>query len=154
MADFDLDEDLVKRLSALLHETDLSEIEYETGGHRIRVARQIQQTATVAAAPAAPAGAPERATSAPQPHPEASSEPVPPGSIVSPMVGTVYIAPEPGAAPYIQPGDRVSEGDTLLIIEAMKVMNPLPAPRAGTVSRIMVTDGQPVEYGEPLLVIE
>jgi acetyl-CoA carboxylase biotin carboxyl carrier protein len=70
------------------------------------------------------------------------------------MVGTVYIAPEPGAAPYIQPGDRVSEGDTLLIIEAMKVMNPLPAPRAGTVSRIMVTDGQPVEYGEPLLVIE
>ena len=152
MAEFDLDEDLVKRLSSLLHETDLTEIEYESGGHRIRVARTIQHAATVQApAGAAPAGG---QTAPPEPHPEASSDRVPRGAVTAPMVGTVYAAPEPGAAPYVQVGSQVSEGDTLLIVEAMKVMNPLPAPRSGTVTRIMVSDGQPVEFGEPLLVIE
>ncbi len=152
MAEFDLDEDLVKRLSSLLHETDLTEIEYESGNQRIRVARTVQQTATVQAS-AAPA--PQPAQSAPpEPHPEASSDRVPAGAVTAPMVGTVYTAPEPGAAPYVQVGDTVSEGDTLLIVEAMKVMNPLPAPRGGTVTRIMITDGQPVEFGEPLMVIE
>jgi len=155
MAEFDLDEDLVKRLSTLLHETDLTEIEYESGGHRIRVVRTIQP-ATAVQAPAQPAAAAATGVESgpPEPHPEASSDRVPPGSVTAPMVGTVYVAPEPGAAPYIQVGSQVSEGDTLLIVEAMKVMNPLPAPRTGTVTRIMVRDGQPVEFGEPLLVIE
>lgn len=152
MAEFDLDEDLVKRLSSLLHETDLTEIEYESGSQRIRVARTVQQTATVQAS-AAPAAQPAQSTP-PEPHPEASSDRVPAGAVTAPMVGTVYTAPEPGAAPYVQVGDTVGEGDTLLIVEAMKVMNPLPAPRGGTVTRIMITDGQPVEFGEPLMVIE
>jgi acetyl-CoA carboxylase biotin carboxyl carrier protein len=156
MTEFDLDEDLVKRLSSLLHETDLTEIEYESGGHRIRVARTIQQATTVQApAPAQTAATSGAGQSAPpQPHPEASSDRVPPGAVTAPMVGTVYVAPEPGAAPYVQVGSQVGEGETLLIVEAMKVMNPLPAPRGGTVTRIMVSDGQPVEFGEPLLVIE
>lgn len=151
MAEFDLDEDLVKRLSTLLHESDLTEIEYETDAARIRVARTVQQATTIQA-PAAPAAG--GASPPPQPHPEASSDRVPPGAVTAPMVGTVYAAPEPGANPYVQVGDTVSEGETILIIEAMKVMNPLPAPRAGTITRIMITDGQPVEFGEPLLVIE
>jgi acetyl-CoA carboxylase biotin carboxyl carrier protein len=155
MAEFDLDEDLVKRLSTLLHDTDLSEIEYEAGNQRIRVVRNVPQTTTVQvpSQPAA-AGAGAAPGGPPQPHPEASSDSVPPGAVTSPMVGTVYTAPEPGAAPYVQPGDTVNEGDTLLIVEAMKVMNPLPAPRGGTVTRILISDGQPVEFGEPLLVIE
>jgi len=150
MAEFDLDEDLVKRLSLLLRESDLSEIEYEAGGQRIRVARQVHQTATVQAPGSATGGGP----CAPAVPTEASSEPLPPGAVTSPMVGTVYLAPEPGSAPYVQPGEKVSEGQTVLIVEAMKVMNPLPAPRAGTVTRVLVSDGQPVEFGEPLLVIE
>ena len=154
MAEFDLDEDLVKRLSSLLHETDLTEIEYESGGQRIRVARTVTQTASVQA-PAQSAVGPQPAqTPPPEPHPETSSDRVPAGSVTAPMVGTVYVAPEPGAAPYVQVGDTVGEGDTLLIVEAMKVMNPLPAPRSGTVTRIMIADGQPVEFGEPLMVIE
>ena len=156
MAEFDLDEDLVKRLSSLLHETDLTEIEYESGGQRIRVARTVTQAATVhaPAAQAQPGAAQSGQAGPPEPHPEASSDRVPAGAVTAPMVGTVYVAPEPGAAPYVQVGDAVNEGDTLLIVEAMKVMNPLPAPRSGTVTRIMITDGQPVEFGEPLLVIE
>ena len=150
MADFDLDEDLVKRLSHLLHETDISEIEYETDSARIRVARQIQQTTTVQAPAQASAASGAPAAT----NPEASSEPLPPGAVTSPMVGTVYVAAEPGTPPFVKPGDAVSEGQTVLIIEAMKVMNPLPAPRAGTVTQIMISDGQPVEFGEPLLVIE
>ncbi|MBK1695890.1 acetyl-CoA carboxylase biotin carboxyl carrier protein [Rhodovibrio salinarum] len=154
--DFNFDEEVVRRLSHLLKETDLSEIEVETGGHRIRVARQINVQAS---APAAPAPAPQpqgggEAASAPKPGPEATAEQVPPGAVTSPMVGTVYTAPDPNSAAFVQVGDKVSEGQTLLIIEAMKVMNPLPAPRAGTVSQILISDGQPVEFGEPLLVVE
>jgi acetyl-CoA carboxylase biotin carboxyl carrier protein len=150
------DEELVRRLSHLLKETDLSEIEYETGGHRIRVARQINVQASAPAAPAqpAPAGGGGEQPSAPKPGPEATAEQVPPGAVTSPMVGTVYVGPDPTSAPYVQVGDKVSEGQTLLIIEAMKVMNPLPAPRAGTVTQILISDGQPVEFGEPLLVLE
>lgn len=151
MADFELDEDLVRRLSHLLQETDLSEIEYESAGHRIRVARQIHHTvAASASAPPTRDGGVGAAT----PPAEQSSEPVPPGAVTSPMVGTVYVAPEPGAAPFVQAGDKVEEGQTLLIVEAMKVMNPLPAPRAGTVTQVLVSDAQPVEFGEPLVVIE
>jgi acetyl-CoA carboxylase biotin carboxyl carrier protein len=152
MADFEFDEDLVRRLSLLLQETDLTEIEYENAGHRIRVARQTQHVvAAPAAAQAVPAG---QGTAAPAPQSDQSSELVPAGAVTSPMVGTVYVAPEPGAAPFVQVGDQVQEGQTLVIIEAMKVMNPLPAPRAGTVTRILVSDAQPVEFGEPLLVVE
>lgn len=146
---FELDEDLVRRLSELLAETDLSEIEYEAGGRRIRVARRAH-AAEAAPAPQPPTGGrgePARPV-------EHSAEAVPPGAVTAPMVGTVYVAPEPGAAPYVAVGDAVKEGQTLLVIEAMKVMNPLPAPRAGQVTRILVSDGQPVEFGEPLLVIE
>ena len=155
--DFGFDEELVRRLSHLLKETDLSEIEYETGGHRIRVARQISVQATAPAAPAVTAGPAQgggEASSAPKPGPEATAEQVPPGAVTSPMVGTVYVGPDPNSPPYVRVGDKVSEGDTLMIIEAMKVMNPLPAPRAGTVTQILISDGQPVEFGEPLLVLE
>jgi len=151
MANSELDEEFVRRLSHLLRETDLSEIEFESGDQRVRVARSVQAAPAPAQAAPAPA-APEGGGAAPQP--AESSEPVPEGAVTAPMVGTVYIAPEPGADPFVRAGDEVQEGQTLLIVEAMKVMNPLPAPRAGTVKRVMVQDGQPVEYGEPLLVIE
>jgi acetyl-CoA carboxylase biotin carboxyl carrier protein len=146
---FDVDEKLVRRLADLLHESDLSEIEYESEGRRIRVSRSVTVTASApapgaAATPAAPAPT----TAAP------SSEAPPAGAVTSPMVATVYVAAEPGAAPFVQVGDSVKEGDTLLILEAMKVMNPLTAPRAGKITQIFVSDAQPVEYGEPLLVIE
>lgn len=150
MAEFDLDEDLVKRLSQLLKDADLSEIEYEAGGQRIRVARQIHHTVSAPAPAPVPAAQP---VGSPAPSQE-SSEPVPAGAITSPMVGTVYLAAEPNAPAFVQVGDSVQEGQTLVIVEAMKVMNPLPAPRAGTVTRIFVSDGQPVEFGEPLLVVE
>jgi len=151
MANSELDEEFVRRLSHLLRETDLSEIEFESGDQRVRVARSVQAAPAPAQAAPAPA-APEGGGAAPQP--AESSEPVPEGAVTAPMVGTVYIAPEPGADPFVRAGDEVQEGQTLLIVEAMKVMNPLPAPRAGTVKRVIVQDGQPVEYGEPLLVIE
>lgn len=152
--DFSFDEELVRRLSHLLKETDLSEIEYETGGHRIRVARQINVQASAPAAPVQPAQAGGEAASAPRPSPEDTSEQVPPGAVTSPMVGTVYVAPDPSSPAFVKVGDQVSEGQTLMIIEAMKVMNPMPAPRAGTVTQVLISDGQPVEFGEPLLVLE
>ena len=148
MAKFEPDDDLIRRLAALLEETGLSEIEFEADGKRIRVGRG---GGPVAAGPvpttAAPAGAPVQGAS-----PDA--EAVPAGAVTSPMVGTVYLAAEPGAASLVKVGDTVTEGQTLLIIEAMKVMNPLASPRAGTVTQILVGDGQPVEFGEPLLILE
>jgi acetyl-CoA carboxylase biotin carboxyl carrier protein len=138
---------LVRKLADLLEETGLSEIEYEVNNHRIRVAKNTGVTTLAAAsAPAAPAATPVPAAGTP--------EAIPAGAVTAPMVGTVYVAGEPGTPPFVKVGDQVSEGQVLLIIEAMKVMNPLLAARAGTVKQIMVTDGQPVEYGEPLLVIE
>jgi acetyl-CoA carboxylase biotin carboxyl carrier protein len=145
MAKFQLDDDMIRRLAELLEETGLSEIEYEADGRRIRVGRHAAPAVSYAAAPPAVAGPPA-------PTPAAEAAPV--GAVNSPMVGTVYTAAEPGAPPFVKVGDSVAEGQTLLIIEAMKVMNPLASPRAGKVTRIMVTDGQPVEFGEPLLVIE
>ena len=147
MAKFEPDEALIRRLAALLEETGLSEIEYEADGRRIRVGRGAGTAFGAATAPS-PAPAPQAG-----PAPE-GEEALPPGAVTSPMVGTVYAAAEPGAAPLIKVGDSVKEGQTLLIIEAMKVMNPLAAPHAGTVARILVSDGQPVEFGELLLVIE
>ncbi len=151
MAKFEPDDDLIRRLAALLEETGLSEIEYEAEGRRIRVGRGA---GTASGPTSAPSSVP-----APQADPAASAPPegeeaLPPGAVTSPMVGTVYAAAEPGAAQMVKVGDSVKEGQTLLIIEAMKVMNPLASPRAGIVTRVLVSDGQPVEFGELLLVIE
>ena len=143
----------IRELAKILRETDLTEIELVESDSRIRVARQIsvQAVAQVAAAPVAPAAvaaAPLPAATAPEaegPHP---------GTVTSPMVGVAYLAPEPGATPFITVGARVTQGQTVLLIEAMKTFNQIRAPKAGTVTRILVESGSPVEYGEPLLVIE
>ncbi len=144
---------LIRELAELLNETGLTEIEIEKSGLKVRVARSIQTSAIAplaATAVAAPAGAKpaEAAVVAP------SDAAVHPGAVKSPMVGTAYRAPEPGAANFVDVGTVVSEGQTLLIIEAMKTMNHIPAPRAGTVTQVLVEDNQPVEYGEPLVIIE
>lgn len=145
--------DLIRDLATLLDQTNLSEIEIERAGLRIRVARNITMSAImpsahaaapVLAAPASVAGA----------APAAADLSKHPGAVPSPMVGTAYVAAEPGAKPFVEVGSKVKAGDTLLIIEAMKTMNQIPAPRAGTVTQIMIEDGQPVEYGEPLVIIE
>lgn len=147
-----VDTDLVKKLARMLDENDLSEIEVEDNGRRIVVKRKIGgTTAPPAAAPAAAASTP-----APTPPPPVTEQDPAdhPGAIKSPMVGTVFLSGEPGAAPFVTAGAKVSEGDTLLIIEAMKVMNPITAPRSGTVKEILVQDAQPVEYEQPLAIIE
>lgn len=146
--------EMIRELAELLNETGLSEIEIEKSGLRIRVARQLNLSAVaapaVAAAPAAPV-----ATAAPAAAAPAADDPSKhPGAVKSPMVGTAYRASEPGAPAFIEIGKRVAAGDTLLIIEAMKTMNQIPAPKAGTVSAILFENGQPVEFGEPLVIIE
>jgi acetyl-CoA carboxylase biotin carboxyl carrier protein len=144
-----IDKDLIRELAALLDETGLTEIEIERAGLRIRVGRAT--TTVHAAAPAAS----QPLASTPAPSPAAATDPGKhPGAVNSPMVGTTYRSPAPGAPPFIDIGSKVSAGDTLLIIEAMKTMNQIPAPRAGTVTQILVEDGQPVEFGEPLVIIE
>jgi acetyl-CoA carboxylase biotin carboxyl carrier protein len=152
-----VDPGLVRQLAELLNESDLSEIEVQDGERRIVVKRQL--TASFAAAPA-PAPAPAAAPSAPASTamPAGSADEIAaanhPGAVKSPMVGTVYLSGEPGSAPFVTPGDKVDVGDTLLIVEAMKVMNPITATRAGTVRQILVIDAQPVEYDQPLVIIE
>lgn len=150
MGKFQLDEDLIRGLADLLHETGLDEIEYEAEGRRVRVGRNTRAVAQ-APAVAAPAAVPTAGAAAPV---AAGEEAPPAGTVTSPMVGTVYLAGEPGASPFVKVGDTVREGQTLMIIEAMKVMNPLPSPREGKVTRIFVRDGQPVEFGEPLVIVE
>ncbi|MGE4063970.1 MAG: acetyl-CoA carboxylase biotin carboxyl carrier protein [Rhodospirillaceae bacterium] len=148
-----LDSALVKQLASILDETSLTEIEYETGGIRVRVARQHVGIAPPPAF-AAPAPAALPAPTAPA----AAAAPVDPashpGTVKSPMVGVCYLLPEPGAAPFVKVGDSISEGQTLCLIEAMKTFNPVKSQRAGKVTQIIVENGAPVEYGEPLLVIE
>jgi acetyl-CoA carboxylase biotin carboxyl carrier protein len=152
-----IDPRLVKKLADILTSTGLTEIEVEQGGLRIRVAREITVAAapvTYAAGPApqyAPAPAP---AAAPATAPAAPAAPARGDAVKSPMVGTVYLKPSPDAANFIKVGDKVTAGQTLLIVEAMKTMNPIPAPKAGTVIEIIVEDAQPVEFGEPLVVIE
>ena len=145
MARTQIDDELVRRLAALLEETNLTEIEYEVGGLRLRVARAGGPVAAHYAAPFPASGA---GASAP-----AAAAPDNSGSVNSPMVGVAYRGPEPGAKPYVAEGDQVAEGETLMLIEAMKTFNPIMAPRAGRVVRFLVGDGQPVEYGEPLLIL-
>ena len=147
---------LVRELAELIAETGLTEIEIEKEGVRVRVAKQVQ-VAAFASAPAAfaPAAAPAPVAAAPAPAAAAPGDPAKhPGAVKSPMVGTAYLAPEPGAAQFIDIGTRVTQGQTLLIIEAMKTMNHIPAPRAGTVTAILIGNGQPVEFGEPLVILE
>jgi acetyl-CoA carboxylase biotin carboxyl carrier protein len=144
------DSALIRELALLLDETNLTEIEIERAGLRVRVARNISITASVPASAQAVA-IPAAAFAAPAPATDVSAHP---GVVPSPMVGTVYWASEPGTKPFIEVGSRVSVGETLLIIEAMKTMNQIPSPRAGTVTQILVEDGQPVEFGEPLVIIE
>jgi acetyl-CoA carboxylase biotin carboxyl carrier protein len=143
------DAEMIRSLAAVIAETGLTEIEYADGDRRIRVARMpgpqnVVMHAQQAPAAAAPAGGPTTA----------ASDAPPANAVVSPMVGTVYLAAEPGAAPFAKPGDRVNEGQTLLIIEAMKVMNPIKSPRAGTIGQVLVKNAEPVEYGQPLIVVE
>jgi len=141
---------LIRELAELLAETGLSEIEIERDGLKLRVARTLTATAMVAATPMGSSGATATVAKAP-----ASDDPAKhPGCVKSPMVGTAYRAPEPGAKSFIEIGERVSQGQTLLIIEAMKHMNHIPAPRAGTVVQILFENGQPVEFDEPLVVVE
>jgi acetyl-CoA carboxylase biotin carboxyl carrier protein len=146
------DAEVIRALAVLLSETGLTEIEYAVGDHRIRVARGP-------AGGAAPSGNGHAAT--PTSEPDAAPAEIPatngaahPGTITSPVVGIAYLAPEPGAEPFVRTGASVSEGQTLLIIEAMKVMNQIRAPRAGRIGRIFAEDGEPVEYGAALMLIE
>jgi acetyl-CoA carboxylase biotin carboxyl carrier protein len=145
-----IDHELIRELARLLDETGLTEIEYERDGQRVKVVRQVQVVA------AAPRGI--NAAEAPITAVAAGDAPIDPakhpGVVASPMVGTAYMAPEPGARPFVEVGSRVRAGDTLLIIEAMKTMNQIPSPRAGTVTQILIEDGQPVEFGEPLMIVE
>ncbi len=145
-----VDTQLVRELAELLNDTGLSEIEVEDGDRKIKVARTINAVAApmAFAAPAAPAAAPAAAAVDSMPQSATAN------AVKSPMVGTAYLSPEPDAAPFVSVGDKVSVGDTLLIVEAMKVMNPITAPAAGTVKSIHVESGQPVEYDQPLIVIE
>lgn len=147
------DSALIRELALLLDETSLSEIEIERAGLRLRVARNISVATSVPVAMAA-AAAPAAAVTAPTAATAVTDFAKHPGVVPSPMVGTAYWAPEPGAKPFIEVGSRVTAGQTLLIIEAMKTMNQIPSPRAGTVTQILVEDGQPVEFGEPLVIIE
>ncbi len=145
---FEVDADLIRQLTALLEETGLSEIELGDGERRVRAVRgtvnshTVNHPGTTAPAPEAQAGTADSA-----------AEVSPPGAVSSPMVGTVFTAPEPGAPAFVKVGDSVEQGDTLFIIEAMKVMNPIRAPRGGTVSEVLVENGSPVEFGETLLIL-
>jgi acetyl-CoA carboxylase biotin carboxyl carrier protein len=150
-----VDADLVRQLAELLTENELTEIEVEDGDRRISVKRQVTVAAAAPVAVAQPAPAAAPAAAAPPPAPAADVPPsAHPGAVKSPMVGTVFLAGEPGARPFVSPGQSVREGETLVIVEAMKVMNPITAPRAGTVTQILVVDGQPVEYDQPLVILE
>lgn len=144
-----VDTKLVRELAELLNDTGLSEIEVEDGDRKIKVARTINAVAAAPVAVAAPAAA-----AAPAAPAEAAAPVVPANAVKSPMVGTAYLTPEPGAPAFVSVGDKVSAGDTLLIVEAMKVMNPITAPNGGTVKAIFVESGQPVEFDQPLMVIE
>jgi acetyl-CoA carboxylase biotin carboxyl carrier protein len=144
-----IDASVIRELAVLLNETGLSEVEIEQNGARVRVARQVAASFVAAPTPAPASAAPAEASA-----PAAAGPQAPPvGAVTSPMVGTVYTAPEPGKPPFVKVGDTVKEGDTILIVEAMKTMNPIAAPRSGTVKDVCVRDSEPVEFGQTLIVI-
>jgi acetyl-CoA carboxylase biotin carboxyl carrier protein len=149
-----VDQELIRELAQLLTETGLTEIEIDREGMRVRVARQLAPA--VATVPAVASAALQPASTPAQPAAGGSADDPGkhPGCVRSPMVGVAYLAPEPGAAPFVTAGTRVTQGQTLLIIEAMKTMNHIPAPKAGVVASVLVGNSQPVEFGEPLVVIE
>ena len=147
-----VDTDLVRQLAEMLNESDLSEIEVQDGERRIVVKRKLAAAAAPVAYAPAPTAAP--AAAAAEAAPAAANPANHPGAVKSPMVGTVYLAGEPGAAPFVSVGSQVSAGDTLLIVEAMKVMNPITATKGGTVKQILVENAQPVEFDQPLVIIE
>jgi acetyl-CoA carboxylase biotin carboxyl carrier protein len=149
MGNIKIDEEAIRKLAALLEETKLGEIEYENNGQRIRLSRGGGGSAPIGyAAPAvAPAAAPAVA-------PLAADDATHPGAVKSPMVGTAYLSPQPGAPVFVKPGDSVTAGQTILIIEAMKTFNPIKAPKAGKLAKVAVADGQPVEFGEVLAIVE
>ena len=154
MAKFEMDTEFVRKLAEILEETHLGEIELADGERRIRVARP---TVTVAAAAPVAMAAPLAAAGAAAPVAAAAAAgdiAKHPGLVKSPMVGTAYLAPEPGKPNFVAVGDKVTAGQTLLIIEAMKTFNPIKAPKAGTVTQVLVENAQPVEFGEPLMVVE
>jgi acetyl-CoA carboxylase biotin carboxyl carrier protein len=146
MAKFEMDTEFVRKLAQVLHETNLGEIELADGERRIRIARP---SVTVAAAPVAAA-----APAASSPVAAANDLGKHPGAVKSPMVGTAYLAPEPGKPNFVAVGDEVTKGQTLLIIEAMKTFNPIKAPKAGTVAQILIDNAQPVEFEQPLMIVE
>ena len=148
----DIDAALVKKLAQLLDETGLTEIEYGTQDWHLRVSKNVVAPAmtTVSVAPQA-VGAPETAAQAPSGDDEIANHP---GLVTSPMVGVGYTQADPDTPPFVQIGDQVNEGDTILLIEAMKVFNPIKAPRSGKVTRVLLSNGAPVEFGEPLMIIE
>jgi acetyl-CoA carboxylase biotin carboxyl carrier protein len=151
MANFDISEELLNKLASVLKDAELTEIEYEADGAHIRLSRAVERVSVVQAAAQPIAAAPVAAPNTPA----AAAAPVTSGSTVtSPMVGTAYQSADPAKPPFVKVGDSVKEGQTLMIIEAMKVMNPLPSPYSGVVSEILFKDGGPVEFGQPLLVIE
>ena len=146
-----IDHEMIRELAKLLEETGLTEIEFERNGERVRVARQVQ--AVTIAAPGRAVGS--ALVDAPIGSDGGAVDPTKhPGAVNSPMVGTAYLGAEPGARPFVEVGARVRAGETLLIVEAMKTMNQIPAPHGGTVTQILIEDGQPVEFGEPLMIIE
>ena len=149
-----IDEDAIRELTALLDELGLSEIEIEQNGQRLRVARHAATIAAVARAAGSVQGPATVAIAGPSVVAGMVDAAAHPGLVPSPMVGTAYRAPEPGAKPFVDIGSTVAVGDTLLIVEAMKTLNQIPSPRAGTVTQILFEDGQPVEYGEPLMIVE
>ena len=156
-----VDPALVRELAKILDDTGLTEIEIEHGELRLRLARSLMgmapspmQTHVVHSAPAPAALPAPAAPNAPSPAPAAQDHSKHPGAVPSPMVGTAYLAPEPDKPPFIKIGDAVTQGQTLMVVEAMKTFNPIPAPRAGKVIAILVEDAQPVEFGEPLVIIE
>lgn len=150
-----IDPDLVRELAKIISDSGLSEIEVEHGDLRLRIARTLTAAPVThmvaAAAPVAHAPAAPPPAAGPAPAADAASHP---GAVPSPMVGTAYLSPEPGAPVFIKIGDTVTAGQTLMVVEAMKTFNPIPAPRAGKITAILVNDAQPVEYGEPLVILE
>ena len=145
------DPSAIRELAKILRETDLTEIELVEGDSRIRVARLMPAPAAVTYAAPAPMPAP---ASAPEPTLSAEFDPKHPGAVTSPMVGVAYLSPEPGSPPFVQVGAHVTAGQTLLLIEAMKTFNQIKAPKSGTITRILIEPGTPVEYGQPLMLIE
>ena len=156
--DHGLESAWIRELAGILEETGLTEVEIEKDDVRLRVSRQggVAPVAAAVAAPAAPTAAPAAPTAAPAaaPAPAQAAADEHPGAVRSPMVGTAYLSPSPGAAAFVKEGDAVNEGQTIMIVEAMKTMNPIAAPRSGKVTKILVSDAQPVEFDDPLLILE